>query len=436
MKSDEPWDLEKKQPEPSPVPDQSQMAVIRKIEDLLKNEESSHEEIYSLYRMLPYPRVSFLTRNTLGALTRHLAIVEHKDEASMQRFLSILDDMKAANVAILRSEWSTAINFAGRCLKRVTESEVESALYIWKEMEQEAGVKGTNVTFNILINIAIQAGKFDLAEMFIKEMEARGLRFSRIFRLSMIYYHGMRHDGHGVRRAYRNFVSAGFAVDTGVMTAVIASLIRAGEPSAAEHVFLRMKALDAEKSRQIRPPSNWREARKLRLRLESASHHLKDKVNEQRKLQEATPIAPDTTTYSTIIRHHAVTSGNIDRVTELIAEMRAADIPLDGSIYISLFHGFSTFGGVRYSSWTLGRLEETWAGFVEAVEAGEKNTYFSRLAVTSALTAFAKCGDRERTLKVWEMARERWDPRAGELEAVLSTLRWLYREDVVRDSFW
>ncbi|OCL10809.1 hypothetical protein AOQ84DRAFT_374562, partial [Glonium stellatum] len=248
VKLDEVWQVEKHHTPWSPREEHNRH-VIRRLRSLLEDEESPHEEIFSCYQQLPYPRVSYLHTSTIRLLLHCLAIVERKDEVSMQRYLSILDDMKAADISISTSEWSTAIHFAGRCFKRVTQAEVDSALYIWKEMEQEAGVQGTYVTFNILFDIAVRAGKFELAERIMKEMEARNLRFSRYFRTGLMLYHGRRHDGEGVRKAYRDLVDAGEIVDTAIMNAVIASLMRAGEPAAGEHVFARMKTLHASKAR-------------------------------------------------------------------------------------------------------------------------------------------------------------------------------------------
>lgn len=428
IKLDEIWQVEKSH-EPWPPGEEHDRYVIQRLCSLLEDEESPHEEIFSYYQQLPYPRVSYLTLPTIRLLLHHLAIVERRDEVSMQRYLSILDNMKAANISITKSEWSTAITFAGRCLNRVTQAEVKSALYIWREMEQEAGVEGTYVTFNILFDIAVRAGKFQLAEMFMKEMEARNLRFSRYFRTSLMLYHGRRQDGDGVRRAYRELVEAGEIVDTAVMNAVIASLIRAGEPAAAEHVFARMKALHAAKTGTL-PPRPWRAARKLGKRLDSAARRLSASTlpapavaAERARLQRGSPIAPNAQTFSLLVRHHAVVAGDLDRVTELLAELRGAGLTHDGTVFLALLAGFEGFGGVRYSSWTRARLEDVWADFLAALDARLQGVYLSRAIVAAALRAFAKCAGPVRTLLAWEEMRRRWEPGAEELEGAVRVLR-------------
>ncbi|KAF2185623.1 hypothetical protein K469DRAFT_707852 [Zopfia rhizophila CBS 207.26] len=416
--------------EPWPVHGEIHKTYIEKLEALLKNEESSHNEIYSLYKLLPSPGVVYLRTTTIRALLHHLSVVEKANEVSMQRFLSILDDMKTAHIHIIRSEWTSAIYFAGRFMGKISASEVESALYIWKEMEKRAGVNGSSITFNVLFDIAVKAGKFILAEMFLKEMEARKLKIHRHFRTSLLYYHGVRQNGNGVRKTYQDLVTAGDVVDTAVLNAVIAALFRAGEPAAAEHVFERMKKLHASKSHPLPPPGHWREARKLALKLTWDGQCLtkaEDTVDKQ-QLQDAAPIAPDTRTYGLLIRHHARTAGNIDRVSELFQEMQYNDIPVDGTVFIVILHGFNSFGGVRYSSWTRDRLERVWAGMLKSVESGDGKIYFSAMAVVSALKAFRKCTDAQRTLRAWEEVRKVWEPKTEELEVVMRVLRRLVPE--------
>jgi hypothetical protein len=51
----------------------------------------------------------------------------------MIRFLSVVDDVKAAGGSLTSGEWSSAIAFAGRCFVKVSAAEVESALHIWRD---------------------------------------------------------------------------------------------------------------------------------------------------------------------------------------------------------------------------------------------------------------------------------------------------------------
>jgi pentatricopeptide repeat protein len=421
--------------EPWPVKEEQHNGHIEKLQQLLKNEETPHQDIFDCYKLLPSPGVVYLTTRTIRDLLQHLSIVEHATEISMQRFLSILDDMKTAHIHIIRSEWTTAIYFASRCMGKVTADDVQSALYLWRDMEQRAGVMGGIVTLNVLFDMAVKAGKYTLADTFIKEVQARKLKFHRHFRVSLLYFYGVMQDGNAVRRTYQELVSAGDIVDTVVMNSVIAALIRAGEPAAAEHVFERMKRLHASKTSPRLSPGNWRERRLFGLHLtyeaqKIAAAGTSDKLKE---LQDEAPITPDTRTYGLIIRHHASTAGDIDRVQQLLKEMEYNKIPIDGTIFIVILYGFNSYGGIRYSSWTRDKLETIWAQYLQAVQDGMQRTWFSSMAVIAALKAFKKCTNDERVLQAWEQARRAWNPSPEETDQVLQALRRLVPEHTFFD---
>ncbi|KAF2625598.1 hypothetical protein BU25DRAFT_412629 [Macroventuria anomochaeta] len=415
--------------EPWPLREATDFFHIRRLKKLLKNDESPHEEVFDTYRKLPSPGVVYLETDMIRSLLHHLSIVERPSPTAMQRFMSVLDDMKSAHIHITQSEWTTAIYFAGRCMGRVSGEEVTSALSMWRDMEHRAGVKGGFVTLNVLFDVAVKAGKYTLAETFLKELQARKLKLHRHFRVSLLYYYGVLQNGNGVRQTYQDLVEAGDIVDTPVMNAVIAALFRAGEPAAAEHVFERMKRLHAAKE-QPAPGhrffmNNWRDRRAVGLHFTHQARQLKraGKKEELKELQDYAPIAPNSRTYALLIRHHSTVTGDIDRVNELLREMQVNSIPIEGTTFIVMFYGFSSFGGVRYSSWTADKLERVWAQFLVAVTNKTDRTWLSSMAVTAALKAFKRCTNPDRALRAWEELRPSWQPSEQELESVMQELR-------------
>jgi pentatricopeptide repeat protein len=417
--------------EPWPLRDEADAVHIKWLDKLRDDDEASHDDVFETYKKLASPGVVYLKTDTIRALLHHLAIVERPSPIAMQRFLSILDDMKHAHIHITKTEWTSAINLAGKTMGVVTADDLQSALQIWRDMEHRAGIKGGLVTLSILFDVAVKAGKYPLAETFIKELHARKLRLHRHFRTSIIYYHGVRQDGNAVRKAYRDLVNAGDIVDTVVLNSVIAALIRAGEPAAADQVFERMKRLHAGQKKPA--PGHmfftrtWRDRRSVGLHLTHESRRLSKLQDHEalKQLQDYAPITPDARTYGLLIRHQAATTGNIDRVYELLQEMRYKSIALDGTIFIALFHGFTHFGGVRYSSWTRDKLEKIWTQYIKALQEGLERTWLSVTAIIVALKAFAKCADADRTLRAWEELRTLWHPNEQELEDVLRQLRSL-----------
>jgi pentatricopeptide repeat protein len=415
--------------EPWPLREATDFFHIRRLKKLLQDDESPPEDVFDCYKKLPSPGVVYLETDTIRTLLHHLSIVERPSPVAMQRFMSLLDDMKSAHIHITQSEWTTAIYFAGRCMGRVSGDEMAAALHMWRDMEHRAGVKGGFVTLNVLFDVAVKAGKYTLAETFLKELQARKLKLHRHFRVSLLYYHGVLQNGNGVRKTYQELVEAGDIVDTSVMNAVIAALFRAGEPAAAEQVFERMKKLHAAKE-QPAPGhrfflNNWRDRRAVGLHLTHQARQLKraGKEEQLKELQDYAPIAPNSRTYALLIRHHSTVTGDIDRVNELLQEMRRNSIPIEGTTFIVMFYGFTSFGGVRYSSWTPDKLESVWAQFLVAVANKADRTWLSSMAVVAALKAFKRCTDPDRALSAWEEIRPSWHPNEEELESVMRELR-------------
>lgn len=416
---------------PWPLRDQNDAAHVESLIKLLRDEESSHDLVFDAYSKLPSPGVVYLESTTIRALLHHLSVLERPTVIAMRRFLSILDDMKTAHIHIIRSEWTTAIHLAGRAMGAVSADRMQSALHIWHDMEHRAGVRGGFVTLNVLFHIAVMGGKFTLAETFLKEMQARQLRIHRHHRVSKIYYYGVLQDGNAVRRTYQELVASGDIVDTTVMNAVMAALIRAGEPSAAEHVFERMKRLHATKAAPA--PGHkfftrtWRQRRSLGLLLTHEALQLRGAGEDEKlkELQDYAPIAPDSRTYALLIRHQSTTVGNFERVQELLREMHHNSVPLEGTIFIVIFHGFNSFGGMRYTSWTRDKLEGIWSQYLLALSQELDRVWLSSLAIVAALRAFRKVTDPERTLRAWQDLRLLWHPDQAELENVLRALRTL-----------
>lgn len=299
-------------------------------------------------------------------------------------------------------------------------------------MEREAGVKSDNVTFNILFDIAAKAGKFALAEVIMQEMVTRELPENRYFRTNKIFYYGLKRDGAAVRQAYKELVDAGEFVDTVVLNCVIASLIKAGEASAAEHIFDRMKAMHAEKTGSRPIASNWRNKRDLGRVLDKAARTLRKQPEQRKLVQEATPITPDIHTYRLLIKYHAHESGNIDRVTDLLDELHEVGIQIHGSVFFQLFRGFQLHGGVRYSSWTKSRLDKLWAVFHEFVERTneynrtrepvlyeeDKGCYYDSGVVIVVLQAYDRVAGKDAAMEVWEDIMDKWKPEAEALDEV------------------
>lgn len=389
------WD-DPEEPETSPlrhVEDMLKSRQLREIStmqvfvDLLLNERTSNRALFEAYKVLPEPGVSYLPAGVIRLFLQRMSTPWTKSQNASLRYLALIDDMQKASLPISVSEWSSAIYLAGRSFSRVVKSDVAAAFRIWTQMENEAGVRATHVTFNILFDIAVRAGKFVLAETILQEMYERGLRLNRLGRVSLMYYHGCRGDGDGIRKSYRDFVEAGEVVDTLVLNCVMASLIKAQEPTAAEQVYERMKSLQDRLRRGAREEGEellfvkYPSPGPTKLGKEIASNSLgrillrapklRDILPEHHThLQNSMPLTPDYTTYRNLIAHHATTSGDLDRLTVLMNDMtQQSGLPISTLLFQLLFKGFAIHGGSKRSDarWTVQRLELVWQACLSAI---------------------------------------------------------------------
>ena len=388
----------------------------------LRDERIEPEEIYQLYRVLPAPRAAYLDSNTRHKMLHHLAVVERKDEQSMLRYLSVVDDMKSTAIPLNSTEWTSAISFVSRYVHKSSAVEVEAALHMWREMEHTAGVQSTDATFNVLFDVACKAGKFTLAKMIYKEMEARGFEFNRYHHVSMIFYYGMQRNGDGARAAYRSLVEAGELVDTVVLNAMISALIRSKEPNAAENVYERMKKSYIERSGSPMPPKDFKSRRHITKVLMKMALIARNDMSKQEEFQRRSIIAPDLHTFRILINEF-VSSGDLERTAKYLDEMYRFSIPVHGAIFNALLKGFAIHGGIRYTDWTAARLEEVWISLLKAMDDNVEGLYISKWMVVWALKAFAKCSGKSRCIEVWEEIKTVWDPGEADLDFVMGALR-------------
>ena len=445
--------------------DENHDMALRRFDRLLDRPlGTSTPQIWTSYQRLPGPRPRYLTDMAIQRVFRHLAWVEFKDGPSSQRYFTFLNEVVGERIPIRDGEWNTSISFAARWVKNTTSEEVKKAIETWLRMEN-AGVQATRVTFNILFDAAIRAGRFALADTICNEIKQRDLSLDRAFRVSMIFYAGLRRDGDSVRQAFRDLVNAGEIVDTAVMNCVIVSLVRAGEGASAENAYIKMKHLHETKF-GTPGPRNWRERKQRGVEMIRTARQLRKNKHQhessffggsfssddkKEEAQRRAPIHPDAHTYRILIRHHAYTSGDLERCKELLAETKDGGWPVHGSIYLFLFRGFYLHGGHAYTAWNRRSLEEFWADFLHASspeklrtatlwakaerqsELGEDMSFFPELGQTEGedgeddslsreerppfftpnlarvvIYAFYKCAGRKRMLQVWAEIQERW----------------------------
>ncbi|CAG7985521.1 unnamed protein product [Penicillium olsonii] len=365
--------------------DQTEIDSVAELVRTLWGESNpSTQYLFRLYRELPSPGMAYLSQRTRGALLRMFAQPRDRRWVDARRYLALVDDMVAARLPLSLSLWSSAIHLAGRGNGKVMRRDLIRAVGMWQRMEHVAGVKADEVVFNILFDVAIKAGAFQVAERLEEEMTGRGMGFSRCGKVSKIYYFGLMRDADGIRHAFNEFIDSGELVDTVVMNCLIASFLRAGETQTAEQLYARMLEQHQTRSTELTlsnrtesavdapnlgfdMPQYRQRARNLG-RVLKKSAALKEKFPEyHRVLQSSLPMRPDTRTFHILLRHYAINSGHLDSFMAVMRDMeKVFSVPPRAIIYLFLFEGFSLHGR-RKKQWSAENLRLTWHAYIRAL---------------------------------------------------------------------
>ncbi|KAK7977893.1 hypothetical protein PG988_005383 [Apiospora saccharicola] len=346
------------------------------------------ERVYDLYMLLPGNRIPYLPARLRHGLFAVLGLTERKNPKAMLRYFNVVADTKASGFALSTPEWNTAMSFASRYVGTSTDVEAEAALHLWREMENDVGVKGNEATFNILFDVASKAGKFALAEMIYQEMNTRGFHFNRFHHVSLIHFFGLKQDPGGVRAAYREMVNANETIDSTVLNCVMTGLLKSGEEASAERLYNQMKATD--KRSKIIPERNYTLQRKITKVFLMFARIAKRHPDLQPGFQSASITTPDLYTYRILVSHFGIRLGDMPRVARFLDEMKFFRVPLHGSIFLALFKSFSLHGGDG-SDWSAQRLDGVWNAFLDAHDAGTDGLHISTWMAMWILRAFAYC---------------------------------------------
>jgi pentatricopeptide repeat protein len=395
------------------VPNDYEERILLHLRTLLydriaRRDAATLQEIYQTYRRLPEPRMQYLTGSTRHRLLHALGFPEGKDVQSMFRHFAVIAEVKSFGLKLTRGEWNAAIAHASRYVARSSHEEVEQALVLWKEMEQLSGIVGSDVTFNILFDVASKAGNFTLAEMLYNEMEARGHAFNRYHHVSLIHFFGLKHDTVAVRAAYREMVCQGHIVDTVVINCVLAGFIRSGEEFEADELYEKMKS---RRGQALRPPAA---KESLLVKAVTQAFDMFAKVSKSNPsmrsvFQNLASIEPNLQTYRILLNHYGAKVGNIVKVAHLLDDMKAFNIPLHGAVFLALFKSFATHGGHITSPWNIQRLESVWVALLQALDNGHKGLTVSTWLALWALRAFVRCSSKAHVVQVYEELSKRWD---------------------------
>ncbi|KAK6336054.1 hypothetical protein TWF730_003425 [Orbilia blumenaviensis] len=378
-------------------------------------------QLFESYLQLPAPRLRYLSQEQVYGLLSKMSVIKKGDERAMLQYLTVIDDMKTGRVPIPRYHWNTAISFVAKCYRHLTDHDLQSGLFLWKEMEKSAGVPADITTFNILFHLATNSNMAHLPLMILKEMKRRNIPMDRFSYVNLIMYYGKQGDGRGIRHTYREFVQTGEVVDIIVLNAIMTALIDAGEPQAAEDVLTHL----SQSPTKLKPNSLEckQNIRKLHKDIKSLRGILAKQGFDPKMDLRLKPLSPDLVSFAIFIDYHARETADFGKILSLLNDLSECGINSEVSILQSLFKGFALHGKVRYTPWTLQRLNAVFDAFIKGGYCITKD------ATLWCIRAHVNLAGKKKAKEVWEVVKIRWieqgarGPDVSEVEHRLSRMK-------------
>jgi pentatricopeptide repeat protein len=373
----------------------------------LRDHTASNQKLFDLYCRLPKSRLPYLDRGSMETFITRLLTIPLRNQVSMLRYLTLIDDMRDSNISITRHEWNQAASLVLRAFRHTTHNEMRVAFEIWAESERARGASTSVDIFNILLDGATRVGSPQLTFSILREMRKRGLRYDRFTYTTLIMYYSSTGEVSKIREVYESLVDDGEVVDNVILNAVMTGLLRAGEEHDATQIYDFMKKAG---SMTVTNPSSklvsWRTARRIAQTLKRM-RGVKDYMNHVNA-----SLGPDVATFNLFIDHHC-RRARWDRAHRIIEDMKMFDVPLGQSVYLFLLKGFAWHGSSKMiKSWW---SREQLATILEIVLDDSIGVIvWDRSMAVWVVRAVTKVyADPNILIKVWEVIENQWEKQAS-----------------------
>ncbi|KAK6535106.1 hypothetical protein TWF694_001592 [Orbilia ellipsospora] len=378
---------------------------------LFNSNDTTARQLFSAYLELPSPRLQYFSQEQVYTLLSKLSNIKRGDEGGILQYLTVIDDMKIGRIPIPRQYWNMAIGFVAKSYRQLSDHDLQSGLFLWKEMEKSAGVSADVTTFNILFHLAASSDMPHLPLMMLKEMRRRKLPMDRFTYVNLIMYYGKQGNSRGIRNTYREFIGMGEFVDIVFFNAIMTALIDTGEPQAAEDILTHLTRLPRTKQ----TTTHYFTVRESRLHKDIKE--LKKTLGQQGfdtniDFDQQLPI-PNLVSFAIFIDYHAGETADFGKILSLLRGLSECGIESETSILQSLYKGFALHGRLKYTPWTLQRLNAVFEAFVDG------SYPIGRDAALWCLRAYVVLAGKERGKEIWMLLKYKWVEQGGDTSEIL-----------------
>jgi hypothetical protein len=384
------------------------------------------KRILELYDSLPPPRVCFLDRRHLRKLSIIVSRQDMKQNDMAQKYLSIIKEMRSNRTVVRYSEWCALIDAIGQGFLYHKKQSATLAREILKEMEQ-SGLKPETVVLNQLLQAAHRAKDHELARTIDAEFEKRNLPASIITWTHRIREAGSRKDIKQIHSVFREFFKTGQRVDIVFVNALLEAFLTANQPTFAELIYLRFRALAMNQFQSGRTPRRndfvaIRKARHLFLDPVATAKEVDEELARRRLETQITPsnrvrnkllhimslppmientLVPNHGTLRLFIGYHTHYTGRLEDVAFYLNDMDGFGVQPNYGYYIDLLHAFFLWHKEN-PKWNAARLDKL---FSFIMKAGKPLIPIRFATALAAIRAFGTVHGGEKAREVWDLLR-------------------------------
>lgn len=380
-----------------------EQCLIEELTFAIRSEAYTNAELFDLYRTLPTPGLAYLNKTSIFHFVTRMMTAPLREERGMLRYLSIIGDMKTCGIPITRNEWNAAISFAGRCVRKVSEAEVKSALLLWKESEEDFGVPADQTTFNVLLDVAVKARHRRLVDLLLEEIRKRKFKFDRFTYCSIITFYGIQRDSAAVRQMYTEMVDSGEIVDIVVLNALMAAFLRAQERESAERIYHRVIKEALQRVNHSKPNTRYREVTAWRSARRKARELTVRKALKRYSAEYRASLDPDVSTFGLFIWYYC-RIGNWYSLQVVLRDRSELGFKPDAALFLALLKGY-VFWGLGTPGWT----RATYDKLLNEVMSEDTILAIDKPLSLWVLRATARMyNSRSQLERVWNWVENRW----------------------------
>ncbi|KAG9296239.1 hypothetical protein G9A89_014831 [Geosiphon pyriformis] len=174
------------------------------------------------------PEITALSSGNYRQLIKLIVQNAPDDFSNYESLFTVLTDLKARGFYVLLADYNAMFHFISTSsAKKITKYQVVQAVRFFNEMKLSDNIKPDNITFNILIDMAIKAHDRVLANELLDEMRnVYRLEPSLKIITSLLHQYALKKDFKNLLETFKRMLKLGFVPDMITWNVIIQAFIK------------------------------------------------------------------------------------------------------------------------------------------------------------------------------------------------------------------